>query len=381
MALTLQQEPKAHQPAYNPLNYLISSNNSSNADFRYRVEVTVAGTKRAEFFLQPRPDTEKLWFDAHRVVEVFIKDEPSLVFTPAAGIARALNYTTYKIDVTEFEGAASGAVYSGNNRFANAMALPWPEYIAEDFDDYPSKEFLTKRRVISLRNTDVYQLNFITNFANSTTPEVTKVRYQPAGGSVSDISNTFTDGTNTQNYYLCVLAGFNQLSITAPSFEVWLSDGSNNVLGDKIKFVRDGYCVKDTDVVVYYLNRLGGWDALNFFANPQFNTTVERVQYSRVLGREASSKYEYSSTEHQIVTASAKFQDTITLRHQWMSDEESRAMTELLTSPQCYMKRGSDIIPIVVDSSEYQQRYRRSDRLFAGEISVKLAYDNITQRA
>ena len=381
MALTVHEQPKAHQPAYNPLNYLVSSTESGNADFRYKVDVTVDGTVRGEFYLQPRPDTGKMWFDAHRVVEVFVKDTPSLILTPASGINRANNYTTYKIDVTEYEGAQSGAAVSGNTKFANAIAMPWNEWIAEDWDDYPAKEFLTKRRVISIRNTDVYQLNFINTFVTTNTPTVAKVRYQPLGGGVSDITNSFTDDSNLQNYYLCVLAGFNQLSITAPSFEVWLADSSNNVLGDKITFVRDGYCTKPTDAIVYYLNRLGGWDMLNFYANPSTSTTVERVQYSRVLGKEATSKYEYSGSEHQIVTASAKYEDIITLRHQWMSDEESRAMSELLTSPQCYMKIGTTILPIVVESSEYEQRYRQRDRLFAGEINIKLAYDNISQRA
>lgn len=377
MALTLISQPKLHQPAYNPLNFRLSSTNSGNTDFRYKVEVTVAGSKRAELFIQPRPDTETLFVDVHTIVEVFVKDEPEHLFTPSMDVELAGGFAVYKIDVTEFEGSSSGAVYNGTNRFANSIAQSWQDYIAEAYDDYPDANFLTYRSQVRIRKDTRYQLNFISNYLDLITPEVAKVRYQPEGGSVVDIANPNNDALDLNTFYLSVLVGFDHLSITAQSFDVWLADAADNVLGDKIKFVQDTYCPKPTDTVVYYQNRLGGWDALSFYANPTFITEVDRIRYSRTLGSETG----YSATEHQIVTAAAKYEDLITLRHQWMSDEESKAMSELLTSPTCYASfDGSALVPIVVESTLYERRYRERDRLFSGEIDIKLAYDNITQR-
>ena len=381
MSITLEQEPNKHQPAYNPLNYILSSSNSANDDFRYKVDITVNGVVRSSLFVQPRPTTENAWVDVHRIVEVFVKDNPEHLLTPTSAIEKANNYATYKIDVTEFEGGASGDVYNGNTLFANSMSLDWQRYIAQSYDDYPDKEFLTLRRNVSLRDDTLYQLNFISNFVDLVNPEVAKVRYQPLGGSIVDIANPMDDALDLSEYYLSVLVGFDHLSISEPSFEVWLADSSNNVLGDKIRFTRNTECVRPTDTVVYYQNRLGGWDALNFYANPLFLTEVNRIRYSRVLGSEISDNYTYSASEHQIVTASAKYNDKITLRHNWMSDEESESMVELLTSTICYASfDGSALVPIVVKSESYEKQYRQRNRLFAGEIEIQLAYDNITQR-
>jgi hypothetical protein len=126
---------------------------------------------------------------------------------------------------------------------------------------------------------------------------------------------------------------------------------------------------------------LGGWDAIQFKANPTYSTNVERKQVSRILGSMESGGYEYNRYEHQQVNFENKYDENITLRTQAQNDEESKAMQELLTSPFVYyVPENGTGIPCVITSGNRERTYRQRDGLFYSQIDIRLAFDNFTQR-
>jgi hypothetical protein len=392
MALTLIQEPTIHQPAFNPLNFVLSSTNSATTGFRYKVDLTVNGVSEAELFFTPRPDG-RMWFNAERIVQSLLTISPKFALHDVStSIVRHENYLTYKIDVTEFIVAASGATYSGNVRYANAIAMDMLGYKLNDFANYymngfSGKKFQTNRTTINIPTTYRWSLDFITELIDGSTSTVDKVRIVPYNSSGAmtaiDIANGVQGTGNVGNAYLRVVVGFQFRSVPSDAlyFEVTALNSSNVAVSNTITFVRDDSCVNENHASLFYLNRLGGWDAMQFKANPTYSTNVERKQASRILGSMESGGYEYNRYEHQQVNFENKYDENMTLRTQAQNDEESKAMQELLTSPFVYyVPENGTGIPCVITSGNRERTYRQRDGLFYSEIDIRLAFDNFTQR-
>jgi hypothetical protein len=382
MALTLISEPKLHQPAYNPLNLQISSNLSGNPNFRYFTEVTVANVKRAEFFDIPRPVNGNLWKDVHRVVEVFVPRGYGALTT---GVQLENNVIDYKVKVTEFSGSISGAVYETPIRLANLMALSWEDFITNKYDDYvftaSAGKFRTKRNNIKIAKDEVYSLSWISTLLTTTDSAINRIQVTPfdAAGDLTPINFTDADqgDTNPFNAYKNIKIGFNFNSMpsNAIGFRVAAQNQSNANVGDPIVFLLNDECSRTQPIRLIWLNRLGGYDAYTFNANPEFMTMVERENYSRIIGPN------YTLSQHRELTLTTKYTNEIALRSQWINDEESRAIEELVTSPVAFWDKGAGVLlPINVLEDSYTTRYRAKDRLFDATLRIKLSFDNQTQR-
>jgi hypothetical protein len=382
MALTLIQQPKLHQPAHNPLNIELSSNIAGNAGFRYFTEVIVNGTLRATFFDIPRPVNNQLWKDVHRVVEVFLPRGYGALTT---GIQFDANVVTYQIQVTEFTNNTSGAVYTTPVRMANLMALSWQDYITNKYDDYvftaSAGKFRTKRNNIKIAKDEVYSLSWISTLLNTTDSAVKRIQVVPfnTSGPLSAINFVDNDQGDVSllNAYKNIKVGFNFNSMPSDAigFTVAAQNQSDANIGDSITFLLNDECSRTQPIRLLWLNRLGGYDAYTFNANPEFMTMVERENYSRIIGPN------YTLSQHRELSLTTKYTNEIALRSQWINDEESRAIEELVTSPVAFWDKGAGVLlPINVLEDSYTTRYRAKDRLFDATLRIKLSFDNQTQR-
>ena len=392
MALTQVQQPSLHQPAHNPLNYVFNSTDSGVVNFRYFTEVFVNGDKKAGFFEIPRPDTGRLWKDIHRVVEPFVQSGGGVLYSPITGVQFDSQYVEYNVKVTEYVGSVSGAVATSAVRLANNMAQSWIDYIDTDFDNYVINDISggllrTERNNIKISRSEIYVLSWISTLLNTLENAVNRIQIIPfnAGGDLAAINYTDPDqgDISNANAYKEIVVGFDLCSIpsNATGFRVVAQGQANNDLSQVITFNLTDECIKETSARVFYLNRLGAFDAYTFNANPVFTTEIQRELYSRILGSVTNAGYVYDVSQHRELPMYTKYTDNIELRTQWLTDEESRAMDIMSTSPLAYIQFGSgDIIPINILADSYQKKYRQANRMFDASIRIKLSYDNQTQR-
>lgn len=390
MALTLKQQPVLHQPAHNPLNYVIESDMAATLNFRYFTEVYVDLVKVAEFFDIPRPTTNLLWKDVHSVVEPFVRSGIGNLSAPAA-VGFDAQRKQYNIQVTEYVGSVSGAVFVSSNRVGNNMALSWTDYIANDFTNYYSTnisgKFRTQRNNIKIKRNEVYRLSWITELLNTLESAVNRINIIPftESGDLSAIN--YVDGdqgdTSIINAYKTILVGFDLCSMpsNAIGFRVVAQGQANNPITQVVTFLLNTECAPYQSTRLYYLNKLGGWDAYTFNANPIFTTDIENEMYNRILGSVTSTGYVYDSTQHRELPLYTKYTERIQLRTQWLNDEESLAMQELIASPIVLASfDGAAVVPVNIISNSYQRRYIRANKAFDATMEIKLSYDNQTQR-
>ena len=391
MALSTVQQPAFHQPAHNPLNYVYNSDQSGLINFRYFTEVFVNSVKRAEFFDIPRPDGGRLWKDIHRVVEPYVYSNAGLLYTPLTGVQFDPQYVEYNVRVTEYVGSVSGDVLTSQLRLANNMAQSWVDYIGNDFNSYVISAsgglLRTERQKIKIARSEIYMISWITGVVDAVRSFVNRIQIIPFNASGDLTAINYVDANqgsgNIANRYKRILVGFDLCSIpsNATGFRVVAQGQSNNNLSQVITFTLTDECIKDTSARVFYLNRLGNFDAYTFNANPIFRTNIERETYKRILGSVKNSGYVYDASQHRELPMYTKYTDNIELRSQWLTDEESRAMDEVSTSPKAFIQFGSGaIIPINILADSYQRKYRQSNKMFDATMQVKLSYDNQTQR-
>jgi len=71
MALTILQEPLTYTSGFDPQIFIASASNSFLAPFRYKVELQIAASTVATFYLVKRPNGNCL-FDAQRTIENYL---------------------------------------------------------------------------------------------------------------------------------------------------------------------------------------------------------------------------------------------------------------------------------------------------------------------
>jgi hypothetical protein len=163
-------------------------------------------------------------------------------------------------------------------------------------------------------------------------------------------------------------------------------------------------CHKQTPRVLFFLNNYGGFDSFYFSANNFTSKQVERKTYKRyvnnygyIFEQDKVPRYRNSSPSYH-----TRVKTMMQLQSDWITDEDSRALEQLFTSPMVYLldngdkrKRTTDqlfdnydagmikktptLIPVIVKDTMYDIKYSRSHKNFQYTINIEFAEEQIRQ--
>jgi len=394
MTLTVVQQPDFIQPAFNPLNFVLSSTQSGAANFFYETTVYDEGSNLiAKFNHLPRPDGGRLWFDAHRVVESFTTFDIEGFKNKENTFKIASVFKYYRTDFVEYYGTpvASGDSKSIIRTGINA-ALSERDFYASVFDDWivdkaaGTGRFLTDRTRIRIRQGETYELGLMTavGIGVSDADHYRISYYNASGGLIS--SDVITNGIQGD---APLGRRFLKFFVMPPSphpagtayYTVAIEDSTNDVLTDVITFVP--YCEYERGEIVrlHYLNHYGRIDSMTFFAPAQFEYQNEKMEFNRIKGELLSGGYTYDSFKHSVVQYNTRILENITLNTGWINDEEMRAVVELVNSPAIWWEIEDEVlIPLNMVTSNIEKKYQARDKLFDAQIQVRISERNFSQR-
>jgi hypothetical protein len=396
MTLTVIQQPDFISPAFNPLNFTLSSTVSGNAGMYYETKVFDSGSNLISTFRHlPRP-SGRLWFDAHRVVEPFLTFDIEGLKVKSSGFKEANVFKYYRCDFTEWS-ASGSTVVSGSTtsviRLGINAALTERDFYATVFDNWIMDEsqgtgqFLTDRTRIKIRDTESYELGIMTAVGIGVS-DADHARIRFFDGTDTEISNTTISNTiqgdsPVSRRFLKFLCGANDLTVPSGTtyYTVVIEDSANKVLCDAITF--EIYCPKIRGELVrlYYLNHYGRIDALTFYSPAQFNHSNEKREFNKIKGEDTSGGYTYDSSQHSVVQYNTRINENISLKTGWINDEEMRAVIELLNSPAIWWEIDDEVlIPVNMVTSNAEKKYRARNKLFDADIEIKISERNFTQR-
>jgi hypothetical protein len=420
MAITILSQPTKILPAYNRLNYVVSSDKTAQANFRFVCDVYLSGVTSPSYVrlkADTDPSTGYGYFDVHKVIEQYVSY--NLFTSGAAGFYQAYNNTR---QYTVKFGEEYGSNTSGTTVYAALTSTT-------DYGWNASMDYINR---ISFGDSGVqYQLGTSANSFMTYAPSTQYVQtssnrwlYMLAAYFSGGIGHTMhidvDDGSTLTPFeilndhrkvpvddYRCFAfpCGISNLKQIATSkfttgsaatlstaldaaiaaggrYSMYMKDSATDSSSETKTFDLSKYACtsKYTPITLHWLNRLGGIDTFDFSLLSKRTITNEKKEYKKRTGVYGTSiTYAYSDVSRTVYDS--KYNESYQLMSDWITDDEAVWLEELVTSPLVWHELAAIApIPVKIKEGTYSARQRVEKKLHNVEFSFEYMHDNYTQR-
>jgi hypothetical protein len=370
MAITITQAPESYASLHDDLWHVVTSNNTSQSNFKYVVDVYVASSLVARLKLFPDPTED---CGAVNVANIIRNYWASYFRPPTTQTAFAYEgndiYVDYELKFGEEYGGVtylnlSTATYKAYN-FAQPIFRDWSTSYLATF----ANKWLTNRDKSGL-TVGLTERLFVPYLIGSPPASIAlKVSAdgaaQVTGAGVSCDTLAVLDlspvGINT---YL------SQSLITSTTKQYTVQIGSGDILT-----IRPS-CSKFTPIVVHFLGGLGGYETMRFALVNRRTSTAERRAFERPgwnLGSDVMNRYDtYKVMAAGKQTFAVDESVEFTLNSDMISATDYSWLRELVMSPEIYLEQNGYFYPVTVKDTNWVEKIRNSDKTF--NFSLTLTY-------
>jgi len=184
----------------------------------------------------------------------------------------------------------------------------------------------------------------------------------------------FQVSTGTQN-----VLGFSGMTFSgsAKYYTVQLRGATASDPGDRGIFYYEIFenCSIYTNYRLVFLNRLGGYDFVNFSMDSTKTTAINTTEFKKTLD------WDYSIGDRGYTVLANKVEESYKINSNWMREDEYAWLEELVTSPEVYSLEGTDLVPIVVMDKSYTSKTAIRDKVIMLTLTFKYAYDICIQNS
>lgn len=401
MAVTINQQPQYFQPACNPYVWTFSSNQTSQPNFSFIVELYVGGVlvSTHQVFNESQNYAK---FDASGELRALLTSDMVTTgalltyYDPAIDVVNIRVYEKFGTPPTLSVTFATGTV----NRAWNA-SLRHPDFIAYDHLDYMiSRTNANSGNILFLTDfprarkyfVGLYESAFLT-FINRSKPNIdfylnlydatnTLILNYTATIAVGDlnvidcspqnlIANTTATLTNFQAcaYYTVRVQG--------------LDVGVNSGFSETFTFYMDTECHRYDTKRLHWLNKLGGWDSFTFTLVSLNTSKVKTSEYQRERGdwNTAGTDWIYTLYHGQDMAFNKFATDQLVLNSDWIHESVQQWLVrDLYESPKVYLETTPGAFePVRITNESYQQKQRRVDGLLRETVNIERTYNYNSQ--
>lgn len=399
MAITVQSSPAPYSSMHDDLWFVSSSTNVSQTTFKFVYDIYVSGALVNRVKVFPNPSAEGSYgiYNASPVVRAYVTN----YFEPSGSSVLVASNDKIKVDYTYNVGEEyiSGGTTIANYGLASG-ALSAYNYYQPLFDDILYAENNTP-----LVLTDYYNNLLITNFTDNWLTERDNdninIQYgdnfyatylKISSGSYSfwtDVVNESGSVIDTASGSITLSGQNNLFNLSAASINSFVgrtlitsaSYGYKSYLKlgaattRKLSFTQKGYA-KFQQYNLHFLNRLGGWDTMNFaLANKrssQFTRTSYRKAPYKLTGTSMSAIDTYNRYNETTTNYAIQHIDKYHLTSDWVTQQDYDWLSQLVASPIVYMEVQGAYFPVTITSTNFDYKLVASDRLFNFEIDIEV---------
>ena len=408
MAITINQQPSGVVSAFNHIDFLVDTDNVQPI-FSYQIKPIVGGNAIAQYVKPKSIYGDKAHFDAQRTIQNQVSYDISGIVNNTAQIYKAKNvFKEFYIQFAELSGTtntnvASGSPINSNPLIAVNTAFEYEDTFTTNYlqnyviDSFTGKYFLTGLRGGDIRigTADLFELGFMQESGFTFAAKVEIKTYGFDGSLIGTYikNNTFAGTTNTDELFLSINVGtasINNLTLTSGTqpiytdavdkYTIQILNTSNTAQSELLTFQIDRDCYKYTPVRIFWLNKLGRFDAYNFnFANDK-SYEVTKDFYLKQGGAVVSNTFVRSSYETGDTAFNTRIESSIKLRTDYISTIESQWISEMVKSPLAFIFNNGRLFPIKISTSSYTNKDTRKDGMFIEEIDVQFTNASYRQR-
>ena len=420
MAITIKQYPIGQgnvirlTMAHNPIEYVVSSTNTAQTNFRYIADIWWNGaTEPIRYTQGADPTNGRCRFDFSSVMRNTVSyDAPIGIINDFVDCSNS--YQTLTVQFGEQYGASSAIINYPNllQEYTNIWNACVPidrwwnntdivdQYVVEN----SSKQFLTNipRNNYSIKvcYDDLYFLYFLQALTGQNVGYVEFVLYK--GNSIHatvtwDCAVTFDksvvklgvgaknlqDASNYQNELnITSSIGFPFMDNEITDYTVTLYNVGNKPVTETLSFKIECECTWENPYRLCFLNSLGGYDFFNFNWNSKKKSTYDKSFYKRKSWEwSASELISYTSDNRGKIQYSTIATDKLELTSGWITEDESAWLEELISSPDVYIVNNTtgQLTAVTITDSNYDYKTLEYDQLFNLTISLEFAHSRYRQ--
>jgi hypothetical protein len=424
--LTQNGEPSEFGLAYNDNAYVIKTTNyTPTVRFKismlpetYPVEPAI-GTVRVYPTRAEDGGTVYLdrgFFDPSRFLQSYVEGNARIEGANHNGFyTNNKTHKEYFLFIQE-EDKNSQGVYVGGDSIFTKLKSVWNgvrneiEWLDFDYTNYiinttsTTKKFLTDSpRTIRIDSSQSYQLSFIVNEKYGAYQYVVKAYsgYNATGSLLANglVANT-TPSTDWSSKYFRIPVGTYDIGNIDPtlytdstlgttpstaltgaaSYTIHLEDNTNAQTSERFTFNVNQTCSKYNEVRVHFLNRLGGYDAFNFYLKSIHQTDIKKDKYDQQNHDWNGFRYDYSKKSRGTTDYNVSLNKKLTVNTDYLSEEESVWMEDLITSPSAYIEENNELIAVNLDARRIQRKTSLNDKLMQYTFELSYSIKNRRQR-
>ncbi len=385
--ITILSAPNKFMAAHNFIPYTISSDNTSQPNFNFVIDVNALGgtsNPLARLIYPKQPSVNTLTFDVGSVLKNYVSYDVLNVSASVISLnanSRIYYYCEFR-ELYDVSGTPtlSGVLVSDPTTPTASNAKIATNAIF-DFEDYGPLAYancnvsgygflnatLTKNEEIDL---DQYRvLTFFDPNRVVTGIKVTANGIGPTTIPVSLSGNNYLFNINAGKF-LFDTAG----PITTPSTIIVQVLAGSTVLGTKT-YQSPTSCSQYETVRLHWLNKLGGFEAYNFNKSSKKSENINRKQFKSPL------QIGYSTSERLKTNYNTTIGDSIQVNSDWISDELAEYFEQLMTSPVIYLERSAtDLIAVNITNTNYQtKKFMDNRQMFNISFDIEYTYNRYRQ--
>ena len=308
----------------------------------------------------------------------------------ATGLGGAITYADGRKTVTR-------NIITAIKNFVFNGAIRWVEWPAYDYNDYMLNG-LQDKLLTNLPENNFYatlsQDLWLNAVANGSPTPPDSLYFVTSDGDVFQKNVTAADHVSgismgPNNYgLLSVVSG--ALPMIKPSTEWYnVSYLRNGIQSSRRYYVNLDRRVRTVEHSILFLDRMGSWGSFAFTGRAYTTGNITREQFNKdVPGYIQSLQWLYDTTETGTTNTYISTDTTIALNTDWMNQDMALYFTELISSPNTYIKisnydadcelpESEQYVSCTIVTSTFEEFKQRNKNLIKQSIVVKLANNNI----
>jgi hypothetical protein len=399
MAITITQQPQPFQPACNPFIWVFESDQTTQPNFSFIVELYVDGSlvSTHQVFNE---SVNYAKFDASGELRSLLTSEMVTTGTLINFYSQAYGNVNVKIyekygtpPVLNVSSATSGFARTGFN-----ASLRHPDFIAWNYLDYEVTQsnpnsnnllflttfprtrkyfvglyesafltFLSKTGIsgfrVAIRLYDINGVLITNNSPYSATSNRMVVLDVSPQNIIANTPITLIDFQSCAYYTIMVQA-----------MDVGIYSGFTEVF----TFHMDTECHRYDTRRLHWLNKLGGWDSFTFTLVSTNSTKVKTSDYQRERGQwdTSGTAWEYTRYHGEQMAFNKYATDTTILNSDWINESVQQWLVrELYESPKVYLEVTPGAFePVKVTNEDFTLKQRRVDGLIREVVNMERTY-------
>lgn len=417
MAISIHQTPPLYAPGFNDLIYVVSSNNTAQANFQYVCDIYVtddagAVSHAGQSYLRKKTPADPVYssgvFNITQEVRAFLTSD----IGDAAYNFQKSNNSIIRIicQFGEEYGPSSGVtVYPDlTNDVARTYwnaGLDFQDSINYNVDEWVGNTASTTRNSLTYRPTSGTirsdEREWVSNLAQS----VNEIKYAmvevwKANGTfvrLFQINNIYSGIASAGERFVRIPVGMGQLdqippasilsgnqpiSFNAGRYRVYFTNATSGTVREEQWYViDDDACTQHDRYRLHFRNKAGGYDSFTFSLAHKHSMDIKRDTFKRnMITRIGGGRYGTNMSDKGDVNYRTQIKDKITLNSDWINETESEWLEQLVTSPEVYHDHPTDgLIAISITNSEYTRKQQVTDGLFNLELTFQYSYDRYRQ--